>query len=209
MNIIFVDEDEDQRETYCLTLQECFPKNENSPKVVGLAPREQVSDMRFLVEDKDTVTIILDEQLKDSGVAKYFGIDLAEYLRGLNRKIPIYILTSYPDSEELTAGEMSVEDILSKQELPTRKEVIGARILRRIDSYLDITSEREKRFESLLRKSINENLNDSEIGELLELEYLRSTPYEIDEIISQEKLARLDFLEERIENIEHGIASKK
>ncbi|MCO7520949.1 MULTISPECIES: hypothetical protein [unclassified Pseudomonas] len=208
MKIYFVDEDDDQRETFSLMLQECFPDNAQSPKVFGVEPRPEVGDMRFLVEDKDVVTIVLDEQLKDSGVAKYFGIELAEYLRGLNKKIPIYMLTSYPESEELVEGEMKVEDILSKQDLPARKEVVGARILRRIDNYLDITTGREARFELLLRKSFSEELDGNEASEFEELGYLRSAPFEIDEIYSAESLKKLDALEAKILEIENNLHKK-
>ncbi len=208
MKIYFVDEDDDQRETFSLMLQACFPDNAQSPKVFGVEPRPEVGDMRFLVEDKDVVTIVLDEQLKDSGVAKYFGIELAEYLRGLNKKIPIYMLTSYPESEELVEGEMKVEDILSKQDLPARKEVVGARILRRIDNYLDITTEREARFELLLRKSFSEELDGNEASEFEELGYLRSAPFEIDEIYSVESLKKLDALEAKILEIENNLHKK-
>lgn len=208
MKIYFVDEDDDQRETFSLMLQECFPDNAQSPKVFGVEPRPEVGDMRFLVEDKDVVTIVLDEQLKDSGVAKYFGIELAEYLRGLNKKIPIYMLTSYPESEELVEGEMKVEDILSKQDLPARKEVVGARILRRINNYLDIATEREARFELLLRKSFSEELDGNEASEFEELGYLRSAPFEIDEIYSVESLRKLDALEAKILEIENNLRKK-
>lgn len=208
MKIYFVDEDDDQRETFSLMLQECFPDNAQSPKVFGVEPRPELGDMRFLVEDKDVVTIVLDEQLKDSGVAKYFGIELAEYLRGLNKKIPIYMLTSYPESEELVEGEMKVEDILSKQDLPARKEVVGARILRRINNYLDITTEREARFELLLRKSFSETLDGAEVSEFAELGYLRSAPFEIDEIYSVESLKKLDALEAKILEIETNLHKK-
>lgn len=204
MKIFFVDEDDDQRETYSLMLQECFPKDSSAPVVVGIPPKPKLSDMRFLVEDEEVVSIVLDEQLKDSGVATYLGIELAEYLRGLNKKIPIYILTSYPHSEELSEGEMKVEDILSKQDLPERKDIVGARILRRIDNFLDVASEREVRFEALLRKSMSSSLDESEKIEFVELDYLRSAPFEVDEIYSDEKLKRLDALELKIQEIENN-----
>ncbi|SHN30483.1 hypothetical protein SAMN05216593_1278 [Pseudomonas asturiensis] len=204
MKIFFVDEDDDQRETYSLMLQECFPKDPSSPVVIGVPPRPKLSDMRFLVEDDGVVSIVLDEQLKESGVATYLGIELAEYLRGLNKKVPIYILTSYPDSEELIEGEINVEDILSKQDLPARKDIVGARVLRRIDSFLDVSSIRENRFELLLRKSMSSSLDDDEKSEFLELDYLRSAPFEVSEIYSDEKLKRLDALELKIQEIENN-----
>ncbi len=208
MKIFFVDEDDDQRESYALMLQECFPKDCAAPEVVGIPPRPTFNDMRFLVEDEDVVAIVLDEQLKESGVATYLGIELAEYLRGLNKKIPIYILTSYTGSEELSEGEMKVEDILSKQDLPDRKNVVGARMLRRINNFLDVSTDREARFETLLRRSISEELSEGEKKEFVELGYLRSAPFEVDEIYSDEKLKKLEALEQKILNIENNFKKK-
>lgn len=202
MKVVFVDEDEDQREAYTLLLQSCFP---DDVQVVGVEPGRQLGDMRYLVEDPEIATIILDEQLKDSGVAQYFGIELANYLRALNKKIPIYILTSYPESEELQDGELNVEDILNKQNIAQRKDIVGARILRRINSFLEISTDRELRFEELLRKSIAESLNADELRELNELGYLRSAPMELDEILTNEQIKKLDELQEKIEKIEKDL----
>ncbi|MCY1286084.1 hypothetical protein D9M70_350440 [compost metagenome] len=164
--------------------------------------------MSFLVEDPSVVAIILDEQLKESGVAQYYGIELASYLRTLNSKIPLYILTSFIDSEELLDGEMQVEDILNKQDLAVKKHVVGARILRRIDSYLEIIGNRNVRFEFLLRKSIRGELAESETEELKKLGYLRDSSFEMEEIISSEKLKKLEALEEKIANIENGLSKR-
>ncbi|RMH85064.1 hypothetical protein EA796_10970 [Pseudomonas sp. AOB-7] len=208
MKILFVDENEDQRETYALMLQDCFPKGEGVPEVFGVEPKPHVGDMSFLVEDPSVVAIILDEQLKESGVAQYYGIELAAYLRTLNNKMPIYILTSFVDSEELLEGEMQVEDILNKQDLSAKKHVVGARILRRIDSYLEIMGNRNVRFELLLRKSVRGELAEDEKEELKELGYLRDSSFEVEEIISEEKLKKLEALEERISQIESGLSKK-
>lgn len=209
MKIAFVDEDEDQRETYRLMLQECIPEGDNMPIVQGYAPLPQLVDMRFLVENEDIVTIILDEQLKESGVAQYFGIELASYLRTLNKKIPIYILTSYPESEELHGQEITVEDILNKLDLPKTKEIIGARILRRVDTFLDISTNREIRFELLLRKSIGGEISQEEKNEMIELGYLRDAPFEVGEILSADRLRKVGELEKMIISIEQSLSEKK
>ncbi|MFE1816181.1 hypothetical protein [Metapseudomonas otitidis] len=208
MKILFVDENEDQRETYTLMLQDCFPKGEGVPMVFGVEPKPHVGDMSFLVEDPSVVAIVLDEQLKESGVAQYYGIELASYLRTLNSKMPIYILTSFVDSEELLEGEMQVEDILNKQDLSAKKHVVGARILRRIDSYLEIMGNRNVRFELLLRKSVRGELAEDEKEELKELGYLRDSSFEVEEIISEEKLKKLEALEEKISQIENGLSKE-
>lgn len=208
MEILFVDENEDQRETYALMLQECFPEGENVPTVFGVEPKPHVGDMSFLVENPNVVAIVLDEQLKESGIAQYYGIELASYLRTLNSKIPIYILTSFVDSEELLDGEMQVEDILNKQDLSAKKHVVGARMLRRIDSYLDIMGNRNIRFELLLRKSVRGQLAEDEKEELEKLGFLRASSFEVEEIVSEKKLRKLEALEEIISQIEIGLSKR-
>lgn len=209
MKIAFVDEDPDQREAFTLYLQSCFPESAESPEVIEVEPRPTLADMRFLVEGGEYSTIILDEQLKDSGVAQYFGIELASYLRTLDKKIPIFILTSYPGTDELEEGAINVEDILNKQTIhETKRSVLGARILRRINSYLDISNEREVRFEELLRKSMEGELQELEIKELDDLGYLRSAPFEVDEILSAGQVAKLDELQAKIDKIEESLYKK-
>ncbi|MCO3017759.1 hypothetical protein FA251_31830 [Pseudomonas aeruginosa] len=103
---------------------------------------------------------------------------------------------------------MQVEDILNKQDLAVKKHVVGARILRRIDSYLEIIGNRNVRFEFLLRKSIRGELAEGETEELKKLGYLRDSSFEMEEIISSEKLKKLEALEEKIANIENGLSKR-
>jgi len=208
LKIAFIDEDKDQLQTYCLMLEQCFPKNNQEIEIVGFLPSPKLSDMGYLVKDEEIVAIILDEQLKDTGIATYLGIDLAIYLRSLDKKIPIYILTSYPDSEEILNSEFTIEDILSKQDFPNKKDVVGARIMRRIDTFLDLASAREKEFENLLRKSIEGTISKDETIKYTELGYLRSASFEVDEIFSQEKLKVLDSLEAQINILQEKLIQK-
>ncbi|WP_440216091.1 hypothetical protein [Chromobacterium piscinae] len=205
MKIVFIDEDPDQRDTFRQALESCFPKSIETPEVIAIAPAPTLAEMRFIIEDSNVVTVIIDEQLKDSGVAQYFGIELASYFRSANRKIPIYILTSYPESEELDDGEINVEDILSKQDLPKRREIVGARILRRINSYIDVIGDREKHFEDLLRKSISGVLNSDEESELKELTFLRESPYEVSEIIALDEIKSLEEIQSQIDEIKERL----
>jgi len=209
VKIIFIDEDKDQRDTFGELLRLCFPKSDTSIEIITQEPKPSLHEMSYLLQDPDIVTIIIDEQLKESGVAQYFGIELASYLRAANKKLPIYILTSYPESEELIDGEISVEDILNKQELPGKKNVIGARILRRINNYHDIMNEREIKFEQLLRKSISEDMDQSDFDQLAELSFLREAPNQISEIIAREQIINLASIENKLNDILKEIENDK
>ncbi|PLT16459.1 MULTISPECIES: response regulator [Ralstonia] len=209
MKVFFVDENEEQRETYRLLLQQCLASDKTGVVVEGVEPKRELAEMQFLVTSQDVVAVVLDEKLKDSGVARYFGIELAQYLRAINKKIPIYILTSFVESEEIADGEFSVEDVLDKQKLADRYLIEGARILRRINIYKDILGDREERFEVLLRKSVEKSIGEDELEEFKELGYLRAQGGGSDEIVYEKDLDKLREMEEKLRLIEDKIEALK
>ncbi|HDZ3371285.1 TPA: hypothetical protein RSV21_005958, partial [Pseudomonas aeruginosa] len=56
--------------------------------------------------------------------------------------------------------------------------------------------------------SIRGELAESETEELKKLGYLRDSSFEMEEIISSEKLKKLEALEEKIANIENGLSKR-
>lgn len=155
-------------------------------------PYSTVQEYNQLLDNPATACIIIDQRLKDTGIASYTGIELANYLRSINTKIPLYILTNYPDEFETNSGRgVSVEDILDKEHFSgddgKRKET-AARILRRIDVFEDILDEREQRFHDLLVKSLHENLSREELNELGKLQETRTLAVLADEIAQLEEI---------------------
>ncbi len=170
----FIDENDSERRTYSRTLTKIL---EGSVDVKGISPFPIKEDYLALLNGPNTSCIIIDQKLKTTGIATYTGIELAQYLRSINKKIPIYILTGFSEEEdEFQAGEWSVEEIIAKGDLidARRAEIIAARILRHIDVYEDILAEREKRFNELLRKSLNDELGEEELRELEALQLERT-----------------------------------
>jgi hypothetical protein len=110
----FIDENPDARKTYVEILQGIYLQDVT---VLPVEPKPTIIEMKYIVDNPDTAFIVIDEKLKDTGVALYFGIQLAEYFRSLNDKIPIYILTSYSGDYDLEKGKWSVEYIIMKNEL--------------------------------------------------------------------------------------------
>lgn len=208
MKIYFVDENEDQRTSYRDIIRRGLPAHADIPQIVDLAPKPTLPEMDFLVQDPESGAIILDERLKDLGTATYFGIELAAHLRNLNPHIPIYILTNEPDAEEIEGSEGIVEGVLSKQDLSGKIDIVCSRILRGINTYAQIKSERELRFEELIRKSLDDVLSSSEEDELKDLNYSRYLPDQVDEIAARKDCDRLVALNARLEEIE-GMLNKK
>ena len=190
--IWLIDENEDELKTYCRELQQLMP---DSIEVKALAPLPRKEDyLTAILDNASTSSVILDQRLKDTGIADYMGIDLARFIRSVNSKLPIYILTNFAQEEQEFAGSRwSVEDIINKADFADdeKKLTFKARILRRIGVYTDILKAREERFNLLLRKSLKEELTADELKEFSELDFHRTSTTLASEIPQLQELEKI------------------
>ena len=192
------DDEETQLRTYKALLQNALPRNSGA-RIQAVKALPHKEDYLRVVNDKLTGCLIVDQRMKETGEADYTGIELAKYLRALNDKLPIYILTNYdaiPD--EFSGSEWSVEDILSKKKAGESDilTIFIARLLRRMKTYQNILGEREQRFSELLKKSLDKRLTKKEIKELDELRYQRAST-----ILAEEQSREIQQNIERIEGL--------
>jgi FixJ family two-component response regulator len=205
------DDEETQLRTYKALLQNALPRNSGA-RIQAAKALPHKEDYLKVVNDKLTGCLIVDQRMKETGEADYTGIELAKYLRALNDKLPIYILTNYdaiPD--EFSGSEWSVEDILSKKKAgeSDTMTIFIARLLRRLKIYQNILGEREQRFSELLRKSLDKRLTKKEINELDELRYQRASTILAEES-NQEVLQSIGRIEELIDKLSaETVKSKK
>lgn len=188
-----IDENEYELQTHQIVISRML---KGQVEVRQLQPTANLGDYMGLIQNSLTACVIIDQRLKEAGIAKYNGIDLALFLRGINPKLPIFILTNFADAEdEFAGGEWSVEDIIAKDSLThaDRRGVMAARILRRINVYGDILGQRETRFRELLKKSLESDLDTEEQAQLDELLFQRSAG------ILTEELKQIGRLQEVIE----------
>lgn len=187
--ILFIDEDEKQLKTYARQLRQLVPDTIQVETI--FPPFKYVYEYAHLLSDPEIVCIIIDQRLKDSGIATYNGIDLAQYLRGINSKIPLYILTNHADvRDEYAFGELNVEAVLSKSifSKEDEKQILQARLLRRIDVHEDILRSRSERLHILLRKQFEGSLTEVEMTELRELQFERVAPLEAASVFESQML---------------------
>ncbi len=199
--IWLIDDNEDELANYRSLLEAEIP---NTVVVQGASARPKIGDYSDVVQEEATSAVIVDHRLKEAGIADYTGIELAQYLRALNDKVPIYILTNFADEvDEFVEGEWSVEYIISKSDIvrEDKRKIFIARLLRHMDIYEAILQGRAERFDNLLRKSLEEDLSEEELDELEKLKFERSTPGLASE------LAQLSALREVIQEHEELMAS--
>ena len=148
-------------------------------KVVPLEPYPEFARYDTLMRDPALGGFFIDQKMRGGGVVNYNGIELAGHLRGLHPKLPIYILTGYPN-EDFTGTLYRVEDIVDKEDIEDRDsekaQVLRARILRRLNVFGDVLDAREQRFHELLIKSMKEPLTAAEEKEMGLLETERLAP---------------------------------
>ncbi len=177
INLYLVDDKEEARHANGPALQRFL----GSPdiKVVPLEPFPEFAQFDALVADPNLGGFFIDQKMRGGGVVNYNGIELAGHLRGLHPKLPIYILTGYPN-EDFTGTAYRVEDIVDKEDIEDRDsekaQVLRARILRRLDVFGDVLDAREQRFHDLLVKSTTEPLTAEEEKEFGLLEAERLAP---------------------------------
>ena len=170
--IYFVDEDEPARRANLRDLRALI--DNPAIQIRDLAPLATFAEYDSLATDPTTAAFILDQKLKPGGMT-YNGTDLALYLRGIDSKMPIYILTGYAgETEEFRGFEYLIEYVIDKQHIedPKSDEAImhKARIVRHLDVFIDVRSARDQRFHDLIIKSSRESLSAEENEELLELD---------------------------------------
>ncbi len=191
--IWFVDEMEDERKTYKRALSKIFPEFD----VFSIEPYRDTSEYNtLLVKNPNTVAFILDQRLKNYGMANYLGIELAGYLRQTNEKLPIYILTgiSLNDDEnnEFGAQEDAVEDIIKKEDLRDPKghksKILRKRLLRRINIFEEVKQDQERKFNELLTKNLKGKLSKEELQEFEKLQLNRSANIVVSELNLLKKL---------------------
>ncbi len=190
--IWLIDENENELKTYHRDLKKLMS---DSVQIEAITPFPHKEDyISAVLENKSTATIIIDQKLKDTGIADYLGIELAKFLRKINNKLPIYILTNYAkNDEEFVGSKWSVEDIIDKSLFKNDEDlaILKARILRRINVYNDVLEERERRFNDLLRKSLEDELTADEVKEFSDLDFHRTSTTLANEIPQLQELEKI------------------
>lgn len=197
--VVFIDDEKNSRDVYQDVLQEMYG---DECEVIAIEPSRSIGDMTNVISDiDDVVSIVIDEKLKVGLGVSYQGSQLVEAIRALDSKLPLYILTSEIGLIEPPFG--SVEYIIDKNEVgkDAYRDECAMLMRRHINSYNDIKTERAKRFDELLRASIERGLSDAESREYEELDFVRvKKVLSTEVVINTEELDRQQTLLSEIEN---------
>ena len=208
--VLWIDENKSALDTLAPFLEECFG---GEVTVIPEMPENELSTMLDRIfHEQNLISLVIDQRLKSTGIATYTGIELAEAVRRLDKKIPVYILTNYAD--DIGDLDYQVEDVLEKDHLHEEayQRKVAARVRRHADIFDDIVSSRETRFDELLCKSLQTELSAEERDQFDKLDFWRNKIVFAKEEASAEKLKQeldkqqkeLDELRQEIESMQGG-----
>lgn len=201
--IIFIDDDQEIRDTYELSMNLMFDGEFN---IVCLDVQASLKDMMTLLDDyPDKVSYFIDENLKYSGVATYTGIELIDEIRKIDTKIPIYILSSAADDIDNLIG--NIEFVIDKNdwEDEEREDDLKQRFYRHMNTYKDIKSAQARRFDELFEKSLFSTLSEEELNEFNALNLDRSKKLVDEKLVSKESLTKLYEASKELDAIYKGL----
>lgn len=204
--IWLIDDDERDLRAYASALELAIREVTHESLVVKvLLVLTNKKDYLQYFNSVNTISVIIDQRLKESGKVAYTGIELAQYLRPFFPKLPIYILTAYAEDHEAFDGEeWRVEKIFSKGllggDIQEQNQIIQP-LLRHIDIHQKIVEQREARYVELLTKSFQNELNEDEFFEIENLRNDRTVS------ILAEETDKYSELREKLQNLEE-IATK-
>lgn len=198
--VIYIDEEPAALKVNGRALQKCIG---SEATVVAIEPVMGIKNMvERILSHESVCSVVIDQKLKAAGTADYLGTELAAEMRSIDKKIPVYILTNF--AQDLDGNDGNVEYILSKDDLAIedRKTSISQRLRRHINVFNDIVSDRDERFEFLLRKSREQELSKEEIKEYEELGFYREKKILASELLDSAELqSKLKKVEDRLNKI--------
>lgn len=203
--IYFVDEDPAARRANVKALTTLLDNSQ--VKVLGQEPFASYGAYDALIANPETAAFVLDQRMKGSGHVPYNGTDLAKHLRGIDGKMPIYILTGHADEQDDFLGfNHLVEYVIAKDSIEDATsetaKIVKARMLRHLDVFNDVRDAQEQRFHDLLVKSLKEPLSKEEQEEMDRIEGDTTAP-----ILAAER-AHESILAEQIDKLQQLLANQ-
>jgi CheY-like chemotaxis protein len=107
-----------------------------------VAPLADLEDYPSWLTENEVAVILLDERLneqrtKGKNLSNYEGHHLVEFIRQHLPTLPIFVITSYPDDQELKKKFKDVEEIIVRQEFARKAAEYVPRFLRSGQRYLE------------------------------------------------------------------------
>jgi len=142
--IAIIDDNKSQRETLKSILKSHLYNLESNLEVIDTYPfpDDLISQYNEWIEQNEIVCLIFDEQMHNeseggSGPVGYRGNQLVMEIRQTYKDIPIYVITSHKNDDDLQAKFSQFEDIIGREEFISDGEKYVLRFIRASQGFLE------------------------------------------------------------------------
>ena len=154
--------------------------------------------------DSQVQLLVIDYNLKEADNISFFGHDIATRISELNQRLPIYILTAYP--EDARSSVPADLPVLAKDDITNNQNAIIERMKGSVAKYQREFEEARNEIEALVDKRLKGGLTSAEEQRFIELDdILDRFIYPGGDIPSQykskESIARLGKLADEAEEM--------
>jgi DNA-binding NarL/FixJ family response regulator len=147
-------------------------------------PFFSVEDYAPFIQEHDIHALLLDERLSEQMNRStqqhvgYLGHDVLEKLRSALPDFPVYVVTTYPNDEDLVSNASEVEDIIDRIEFSKSVEKYVSRIQRAASRFLESRKDALDKLERLSLLAASGALDVKQEEELNSVRAFLSLPYE-------------------------------
>lgn len=104
---------------------------------VDSEPLASLEEYMSWLSEHDVSVLLLDEKLQEQATVGYDGHDVVSHLRKILPTFPIFVITAYPEDEELKKKFSDVEEIIPRAEFSRHTSEFVPRFLRAAQRYLN------------------------------------------------------------------------
>lgn len=167
-SIAIIDDRKDARDTMKINLDLALSGNWTS---IDIEPFENIEDYPSWIIENEIVAFLLDERLHEQSVIyqnqiSYSGHDLVDFIREHFSTFPIFIVTAYPEDQELLDRFKDVEDIIERAKFNEKYADYVPRVLRSAQKYLDTFENELSELSKIAAKIAHGKYDDSEMNRL-------------------------------------------
>lgn len=138
-NIAIIDDRKEPRGTLKAILDSHLIEHWES---IDISPLQTLKEYPSWITENEISVILLDERLNEqiedkAEIVDYRGHDLIDFIRKIFPTLPIYVITSFKDDEDLKERFKDVEGILPRSEFSEKAEDYIPRIIRAGQKFLE------------------------------------------------------------------------
>ncbi|HVY06511.1 MAG TPA: hypothetical protein VHB46_11095 [Burkholderiales bacterium] len=129
-----IDDRADARETLCRNIN-LEIEEEHNWSAIEHGPLAKIEDYPGWLHDAGIAVLVVDERLQeqaDAGEepATYSGHELVSYLRMRLPTLPLFMVTSHADEDDLEGAEADAEDVVQREDFNKNPKIYVQRMLR-------------------------------------------------------------------------------